>query len=248
MSEILRAVPGREMTISSVMEYVVSQPQEVIDGKAERLFCESQFQVENIVLIKCYERYLTVNLHDFSPERTLAMIPQVEKRWSESVIRCGCHSADRKIRNLELALHTASQTPERIRDIVIEKVGPGPERERLSNAIKAVRPRIGAIQSYIRHLRGLRPNVQVGPPTRQDYINCFRAIKSRPEHAVEYIFGEPVSGDGIFIRTSSLLGFFTPDNQEIPEHIQLAGHQLKAIFQGERAVVNDELDDVLDNI
>ncbi|KAA8911519.1 hypothetical protein TRICI_003784 [Trichomonascus ciferrii] len=98
------------------------------------------------------------------------------------------------------------------------------------------------IQSYIRHL-SLLPNAQVGAQTKRDYTKCFRAMKPRQDHAVEYIAGEPVPEEGIFIRTSSLVGFYDPDNQRIPERIQLTGHQLEAIFQGEIKRVSDGLDD-----
>ncbi|KAA8915990.1 hypothetical protein TRICI_001805 [Trichomonascus ciferrii] len=239
MSDILNIAHGREMTISSAMGYAVSQPHGILDGIAERLFCGSQFQVESVVLMRRYERSLRAYSYDFSPERILAMVPQVEERWRQSVLRCGCESAFRKIENLEWTLETVSQTPEGIQNAVSE-VG-GKKGDNLLNAIKVIRPYGEAIQSYIRHLSGLLPNVQVDPPTEQDYTDCYNAMKSGQDHAVEYIVVEPVPEEGIFIRTSSLLGFYNPEDQQIPEHIQLTGNQLKEIFLGRSEVVNDEL-------
>ncbi|KAA8915985.1 hypothetical protein TRICI_001800 [Trichomonascus ciferrii] len=205
MSEILRAVHGREMTISSAMGYAVSQSQGGLDEKSKDLFCKSQFQVESVVLMKCYERSLRAYSYDFSPERILAMVPEVNETERGPLLRCGCESAERKIENLEWALETVSRTPERIQRTVFEKVDRYHQRKKLLNAIKALRPYLEAIQSYIRHLRGLLPNVQVDPPTKDDYTDCYDAMKSRQGHAVEYIVKEPVPEEGIFIRTSSLV-------------------------------------------
>ncbi|KAA8917580.1 hypothetical protein TRICI_000273 [Trichomonascus ciferrii] len=218
------------------------QPDSSYEPRMSEILRASQFRVESVVLMIEYERSLKAYSYDFFPERILAMVQGIDETQLGPLLRCGRQSAERKIEELELVLRTVTQTRERIRDIVVEKVGPEPGRQRddLLVAISTIVPHREAIDDYIRHLKGLLPNVQVGAPTENDYTNCYDVMKSRQGRDVEYIDGESVPEQGVFIRTSSLLGFYDPDHQQIPEHIQLTGHQLKTIFRGYPSVLNDD--------